>query len=323
MTSPHTVTIGSRGSDLALWQANYIRRLLIEHHPAIEVRIEIISTKGDRDQAASLAVIGGKGAFTKEIETALLDRSVDIAVHSLKDLPTEIEPGLAIAAVPKRAPVEDVLLSNAAGARLLDLPEGAVIATGSLRRRAQLLAKRPDFKVVDIRGNVPTRIEKLKSSEWDGMLLARAGVERLGLLEYVREVISLEWVLPAVGQGALGIQTRADDESIFELLYPLNDDATLAAVTAERALLKSLGGGCQVPIGAFARPVGAELHLDSCVASLDGRSVVRASHSGPVFEADQIGRDLAATLLRNGADEILREVYRVADSSSNAHPELT
>lgn len=323
MKYPHSITIGSRGSDLALWQANYVQDLLLKHHKDIEVRIEIISTKGDRDQAASLAVIGGKGAFTKEIENALLDRSVDIAVHSLKDLPTEIESGLTIAAVPVRAPVEDVLLSRHKQARLLDLPQGATIASGSLRRKAQLLAKRPDLNIIDIRGNVPTRIQKLLDSNWDGMLLARAGVERLGLTDYVQEVISLEWVLPAVGQGALGIQTRSNDEAIANLLYPLNDASTLAAVTAERALLKSLGGGCQVPIGAHATIEAGTLQLNACVARLDGTSVIRAKHGGKPEDAEEIGRDLAATLLHSGADEILREVYRLASSSSNPHPELT
>lgn len=322
MTTSQTVTIGSRGSDLALWQANHIRDLLLAHHAGLHVRIEIISTKGDRDQAASLAVIGGKGAFTKEIESALLDRSIDIAVHSLKDLPTEIEPGLTIAAVPRRAPLEDVLLAVRPDARLSDLPAGATLASGSLRRRAQLLARRSDLKIVDIRGNVPTRIQKLIDSEWDGMLLARAGVERLGLTEYVREIIPVDWILPAVGQGALGIQTRADDENIAALLSPLNDIDTLQAVTAERALLNALGGGCQVPIGAYAVRIDDKLELRACVASLDGTSTIRAAHSGPPDQALEIGRDLAATLLHSGADEILRDVYRL-DSPTNSHPELT
>ena len=299
------LTIGSRASDLALWQTNYIRDLLRKHHPALDVNIKLIHTTGDKIIDSPLSMIGGKGVFTKELETALLDGEIDIAVHSLKDLPTTLPDGLTLGAIPIRANVEDVFLSKNTSARLMDLPDGATIATGSMRRTAQLLTKRPDFRIVDIRGNVPTRIRKMLESNWDGMILARAGLERLGLTEHIVQTISLEWVLPAAGQGALGIECRSYDTNTLEILASLNHDETRACVTAERSLLKALGGGCQVPIGAHGKIVGNILELSGCIAAMNGESLVRAVHTGDTMNAEQIGEELAKTLLDMGGKELL------------------
>ena len=314
--------IGSRGSDLALWQAHHVRNLLQAAHPKLEIEIEIIQTMGDRVLDSSLSLIGGKGVFTKEIENALLDGRIDLAVHSLKDLPTTIDPDLTIAAIPARAAVEDVFLSKDPHARLLDLPDGARIATGSLRRKAQLLSRRPDFQIVDIRGNVPTRIQKMLASDWEGMILAAAGVERLGLMDHVNHKISLEWVLPAVGQGALGLQCRSNDSTTFELLKPLHHADTFHAVMAERALLREMGGGCQVPIGAHAKIMGDELEISGCVVSLDGTSVIRAVQTGMVQRAESVGEELAIHLLKAGGAEILESVFRLqtAEEAVQPHP---
>lgn len=316
-----TLIIGSRASDLAMWQSNHVRDLLRAHHPSLDISIEIIHTTGDKILDVPLATIGGKGVFTKELESALLAGEIDIAVHSLKDLPTELPEGLTLGAIPKRANVEDVFLSKDANARLMDLPDSATIATGSLRRKAQLLTKRPDFQIVDIRGNVPTRIRKLMESNWDGMVLARAGVERLGLTEQVAHTISLEWVLPAAGQGALGIECRSGDDDVLALLAPMNDMGTLHAVTAERALLAALGGGCQAPVGAHAIVSGKVLELSACIAALDGRSLVRAVHTGETSRAEHIGDDLAQILLDSGGREILDDIARATIELTEEHPE--
>jgi hydroxymethylbilane synthase len=314
------LTIGSRGSELALWQANHIKSTLESRYPELQVRIKIITTTGDRDQNASLAVIGGKGAFTKEIEEALLRKEIDLAVHSLKDLPTELDERLTVALVPEREDVRDVFISREPGLKLTDLQQNAWVATGSMRRKAQLLKQRGDLQIADIRGNVPTRIKKLKESDWDGMILASAGVTRLGLTEHVSEYISTEWILPAVGQGALGIETRADDPELIDLLAPLNHTHTLHAVTAERALLNSMGGGCQVPLGALGTVVGDKLDLVACVAHPDGLSIIKGEHTGPASDADRIGRELAQTLLDNGAREILEHVFRLQSGSQTVSP---
>jgi hydroxymethylbilane synthase len=303
--SVQTLTIGSRASELALWQTNYIRDLLRAHYPTLDVTIKRIHTTGDKILDSSLSVIGGKGVFTKELETALIDREIDIAVHSLKDLPTTLPDGLTLGAIPERASVEDAFLCKDTNARLMDLPDGATIATGSMRRTAQLLTKRPDFRIVDIRGNVPTRIHKMLESNWDGMILARAGLERLGLTAHIAHTISLEWVLPAAGQGALGIECRSDDTNTLELLAPLNHKATRQAITAERALLKALDGGCQVPIGTHGKIVGNALELSGCIAAMNGESLVRAVHTGDATKAEQIGEELARTLLDMGGKEML------------------
>ncbi|HET6510981.1 MAG TPA: hydroxymethylbilane synthase [Candidatus Kapabacteria bacterium] len=312
--------IGSRGSDLALWQANHIKDTITRRYPEIDVEIRIIKTTGDRDQNSSLAVIGGKGAFTKEIEDALLRKEIDLAVHSLKDLPTELDERLTVAMVPEREDVRDVFISREPGRRIAELQQNAWVATGSMRRKAQLLKQRNDLQIADIRGNVPTRIKKLKESDWDGMILASAGVTRLGLTEHISEYISTEWILPAVGQGALGIETRSDDAELIELLTVFNHHETLTAVTAERALLNAMGGGCQVPIGAMGRVVGDKLTLVACVAHPEGLSLVRGEHTGSPADAAGIGQQLAQTLLENGAREILEHVYRLQKDSQTVSP---
>jgi hydroxymethylbilane synthase len=321
--SKQSVIIGSRGSDLALWQAHHVRDLLTAAHPNLHIEIRIISTMGDRVLDSSLALIGGKGVFTKEIENALLDNSIDLAVHSLKDLPTDVDERLTVAAIPQRANVEDVFLSRDKHATLATLPAGAVIATGSLRRRSQLLHYRNDLQTVDIRGNVPTRIQKLLDSNWDGMILARAGVERLGLMEHVVQTISTELILPAVGQGALGIETRANDSRMIELLLSLNDNETKTAVTAERAFLRALGGGCQVPIGAHAKIVDDALELSGCIVHPNGDSILRGIKTGNAADADLIGADLAATLLKDGGRDILDLVERLQTEADTTITTIT
>jgi hydroxymethylbilane synthase len=318
------VIIGSRGSDLALWQAHYVRDLLMKHQSGIEVDIEIIQTTGDKILDTSLASIGGKGVFTKEIEVALLENKIDIAVHSLKDLPTTMTEGLTLGAIPERAPVEDVFMAKDTKTRLMDLPDGATIATGSLRRKVQILHRRPDLKIIDIRGNVPTRIKKMLDSNWDGMILASAGVHRLGLTQNLAHTISLEWVLPAAGQGALGIECRENDDEILSLLAPLNHAPTKVSATAERALLAAMGGGCQVPIGAHGLVVGDKLELTACIAALDGRSIIRSVHTGAASDPNAIGEALAKTLLTSGGQEILDELERLQspETAVNPHPEV-
>jgi hydroxymethylbilane synthase len=304
----HPLRIGSRGSELALWQANHIQSLLALNFQGLPTEIKIIETTGDRDQQASLSQIGGQGVFTKEIESALLRGEIDVAVHSLKDLPTTMDARLTLAATPKRANVEDVFLSRDGKTNLLDLPLNSTVATGSLRRKAQLLAVRSDLRITDIRGNVPSRIRKLQASDWGGMILARAGLERLGLLQHVTHTIPVEMITPSVGQGALGLQTRTEDAESTEILLQLNDTDTHAAITAERAALRAMGGGCQVPMGAFATCANGIVDLRMVIAHPEGLSVVRGERSGRAEEAEEIGRSLCATLLDEGGRELLEAI---------------
>jgi hydroxymethylbilane synthase len=301
MTSP--LRIGTRGSPLALWQANHIaERLRPLAAPRLVEPIHI-QTAGDVVRGA-LSQIGGEGLFTKEIQVALLAGTVDVAVHSLKDLPTTPVAGLTLAAVPRRGPMGDVLVSRRH--RSFDaLPHGAVVATSSIRRRAQILHRRPELKPIDIRGNVETRLRKLTEQGFDATILAEAGLVRLGLTEQMTEVLDTSWMLPAVGQGALGLECRADDAPTHALLAQLNDLATSRAVLAERALLRGLGGGCQVPIGAMAVVEGDVLRLRGVVLPPDGTQRVAAEVSGPVGEAELLGHRLAAMLLARGARELL------------------
>jgi hydroxymethylbilane synthase len=303
--------IGSRGSALARWQAEHTATLLRERHPGLAVEIVIIVTTGDRILDAPLARIGGKGLFTKEIEEAMLDGRVDLAVHSLKDLPTTLPPGLALGAVLSRHDPSDALIS-ARGERFTDLPRGARVGTSSLRRRAQLLRARPDLAVETIRGNVPTRVKRAAPGDMDAVVLARAGVERLGLGAHITEILPTELLLPAPGQGAIGIEIRSGDTRVEGLLSGLQDPATRAAVDAERAFLRALGGGCQVPVGALARVAGTDLYLDGMVAGPDGRRLLRGTRAGGVTEAEAIGTALATELIGLGAAEILADVERMA-----------
>jgi hydroxymethylbilane synthase len=303
MTLP--LRIGTRGSPLALWQARYVADRL---QPMIAPRlVELIhvQTEGDRDQSASLAHIGGRGVFTKEIERAVLDGRVDVAVHSLKDLPTQPVEGLVLAAVPERGLTSDAFVSLSI-AHFDNLPPGARIATGSLRRQAQILHRRPDLQLVDIRGNVETRLRKLRDGGFDALVLAQAGLERLGLASAVTETLDLSWMLPAVGQGALGMQCRTDDTATRELLSRLDDPTTRQAVEAERALLFHLGAGCQVPLGALARADGPTLTLRAAVLALDGSRRIAADETGPATGAAAIGERLAAELCTQGAAELIR-----------------
>ena len=296
--------IGSRGSQLALWQANHIAALLREQGHKVE--LEIIRTTGDKITDVSLAQVGTKGMFTKEIEEALAEGRVDLAVHSLKDLPTEVPPGFELAAITRREDPRDVLLSQKHDG-LSHLPQGARVGTSSLRRQAQLKVLRPDLEIQPLRGNVDTRLRKLESGEFDAIILAAAGLRRLGRTELVREFIPAETMCPAAGQGALGIEIRAGESTTRQHLRFLDDAAARTATSCERALLHQLGGGCQVPIGAFAEARGQSLHLTAVVAHPDGSRVLREAQEGAGPE--KLAASVANALLARGAQEILQEVY--------------
>jgi len=296
--------IGSRGSQLALWQAHHVSALLRER--GHEVELEIIKTTGDKITDVALAKVGTKGMFTKEIEEALAEERIDLAVHSLKDLPTELSSGFEIAAITTRENARDVFCSVKYNG-INDLPQGARVGTSSLRRQAQLKAVRPDLDIHPLRGNVDTRLRKLEAGEYDAIILAAAGLNRLGKTQLVKQVIPAEIMCPAAGQGALGIEIRAGDSVTRQHLAFLDDPASRIATTCERALLNKLGGGCQVPIGAFAEVRNGQLHLEAIVADPDGSKVLRESRDGgdPV----ELGESVGETLLRRGGDAILEEVY--------------
>lgn len=299
--------IGSRGSQLALWQANHIASLL--RGQGHEVEIEIIHTTGDKITDVALAKVGAKGMFTKEIEEALADKRVDLAVHSLKDLPTELAAQFEIAAIPKREDPRDAFCSVKYSG-IEALPRGARVGTSSLRREAQLRAVRPDLVVHPLRGNVDTRLRKLESGEYDAIILASAGLRRLGKTERIRQVLPVETMCPAAGQGALGIESRAGDAAVLEALAFLDDAAARTETACERALLGSLGGGCQVPIGANAKWHDGRLHLEAIVASPDGKSLLRESLDGT--DPAQLGNQAAQKLLVRGGAAILDQVYGTA-----------
>ena len=295
------IVIGSRGSQLALWQARHIQTCLAKL--GAEARIEIIKTSGDKIQDVPLSKVGGKGLFTKEIEEALLDRSIDLAVPSMKDVPTELPAGLILSAIPEREEPRDALI----GARLEDLREGMTIGTSSLRRSSQLMALARGLKIEMLRGNVDTRLRKQEEGQYDAIVLAAAGLRRLGWADRITELIPAEVMCPAVGQGALAIETRDDGGLAQQLARKLDHEATRKAVTAERALLLVLGGGCQVPVGAHATVLPEGIHLDAIVARPDGSEVVRGRLSGS--DPQHVGATLGRTLLDEGAEQILREVY--------------
>jgi len=296
--------IGSRGSQLALWQAHHIAARLRERGHS--VAIEIIHTTGDKITDVALAQVGTKGMFTKEIEEALADGRVDLAVHSLKDLPTEVPPGFEIAAITQRQDARDVFVSKK-HAEIAVLPQGARVGTSSLRRQAQLKAVRPDLDIHPLRGNVDTRLRKLEEGQYEAIILAAAGLNRLGKTQLVKQVIPAEIMCPAAGQGALGIEIRRGDVALREHVAFLDDAAARAATTCERALLNRLGGGCQVPIGAFAEMRNGRLHLEGVVARPDGSKVLRESREGD--DPVALGEGVGETLLRRGGDAILEEVY--------------
>jgi len=292
------LTIASRGSQLALWQARWVsERLAARGH---ECHIEIIKTTGDKITDVPLAQAGGKGLFTKEIEEALLDGRADLAVHSLKDLPTELPAGLALAAVPEREDPHDAVV----GRKLAELPAGATVGTSSPRRAAQLRRLRPDLTIESIRGNLDTRLRKLDEGRYQAIVLAVAGLKRLGWAARIAEILPAEVMCPAVGQGALAIETRAAGAG-WDACAALNHAATHSAVLAERAFLRALGGGCQLPIGAYATVDGARLHLSGLVIAPDGSAAVRGNREGPAVEAEAIGSALAMELLEQGARALL------------------
>jgi hydroxymethylbilane synthase len=296
------LVIASRGSQLALWQARWVERELTAR--GHQCRIEIIRTTGDKITDVPLAKVGGKGLFTKEIEDALLDGRADLAVHSLKDLPTELPEGLVLAAVPERQDPRDAVV----GKRLADLPKGAKVGTSSLRRAAQLRQLRPDLIVESVRGNLDTRLRKLDEGQYDSILLAAAGLKRLGWADRIAEILEPSAMCSAVGQGALAIETRAAGPG-FTAASELDHADSRAAVTAERGLLGALGGGCQVPIGAYATVADGRLKLIGIVASPDGAEIVRAESDGAIADAEVIGQNLGTQLLGRGAQRILEAVY--------------
>lgn len=303
------LTIGTRGSDLALWQAKWVKSALMHLFPDLTVDLDVIKTRGDKILDVPLARVGGKGLFVKEIEEAMLDGRIDLAVHSMKDMPGEIPEGLIIGAIPEREDPHDVLISR--GDRTLaDLPEGARIGTSSLRRGSQLLHFRPDFTIAPLRGNLGTRIEKLASENLDAIVLAAAGVKRLNLEDRISEYIDADTLIPAVGQGALCIEIRDNDPVVLEMVKSLDHPATRFAVTAERAFLRFLDGGCQVPMAAYAFVTGTRLDMTAMVAEIDGSRVIKQKASGQVNTAAAIGTDLARDLSDRGAGEILAKLIR-------------
>jgi len=301
------IVIGSRGSQLALWQANWVKSELERLHDNVDIDIRIIATSGDIIQDVPLAKIGGKGLFVKEIEESLLANEIDLAVHSMKDVPMELPTELGISVITKRENPLDALISKN-GEKLADLPQGATIGTSSLRRSSQLLKYRGDFKIHPLRGNVDTRLRKVEEGKYDAILLASAGLNRLGWANRITEEISHDILLPAMGQGALGIETRLDDTKIYDFISTLNHEQTHYAVSAERSLVGRLDGGCQVPIGAYARVEKGLITLKGLVASLDGEIIYKLENVGPVDDAINIGQELGAQLLKMGANEILEKL---------------
>ena len=305
---PRKIKIGSRGSPLALWQANWIKGQLESQNPDIPVEIVIIKTSGDKIQDVPLAKIGGKGLFVKEIEEALLSKDVDFAVHSMKDMPIKFPFALCIASVTKRENPFDALISKN-DIKLDDLPKGAKIGTGSLRRISQLLHYRPDLDLVPLRGNLETRIKKLETEGLDAIILAAAGLIRMGWEEQISEIISPEILLPAMGQGAVGIEARKNDVDNQILLADMDDENTHLALDAERAIVTQLEGGCNVPIGAFATIEEDEMTVKGLVASLDGKTIYKKEVKGTKVHAINLGKELGNELLEMGGDKIMQEIH--------------
>lgn len=300
--------IATRTSALALWQANYVKDRLEALHPDLAVELVPLVSKGDKILDVPLAKVGGKGLFVKELETAMLEGEADIAVHSMKDVPMEFPAGLGLAVICQREDPRDAFVSNSYQS-LADLPQGAVVGTSSLRRQAQLLERRPDLQIKFLRGNVNTRLAKLDAGEYDAIILAAAGLIRLGFHDRIAEYLMTDVSLPAGGQGAVGIECRTDDDAIKALIAPLHHALSAQQVTAERAMNRRLEGGCQVPIGCFAIHQEGQLFLRGLVASTDGKCILRDEIRGPVAEAETLGVTLAERLLAAGADRILAEVY--------------
>jgi len=303
------IRIGTRGSLLALTQSGLIRKQIEEVRPGVKVELTIIKTTGDKIQDVPLAKVGGKGLFVKEIEEALLAREVDLAVHSMKDVPAVLPEGLVIGAIPEREDPRDVLVTKKA-AGLMDLPHGARVGSSSLRRAAQIKAHRPDIRVETLRGNLDTRLRKLSEGMYDAIVLAAAGLHRMGWQDRITAYLEVDDFLPAIGQGALGLEFRRDDPAIRDLLAPLHHEETAVAVRAERSFLERLEGGCQVPIGGYGRVEGDRVHFTGLVATTDGARVFRTYRSAPWNDAVQLGIRVADELLDSGARAVLEAIYR-------------
>lgn len=310
MNSKRTVKIGTRGSALATRQAEWVKKALEASSDGIRVELVFIKTKGDRIQDVPLAKVGGKGLFVKEIEEALIAGRVDLAVHSMKDVPAELPPQLTIGCIPEREDPRDVLVTNGDFSSIRELPPGASVGTSSLRRQSQLLHYRPDIKVESLRGNLDTRLKKLKAGNFHAIILAAAGIHRMGWEEVITSYFAPEEFLPAIGQGALGIEVRKDDEEMLKLISIIHDRKTATCVEAERSFLGELEGGCQVPIGGFCRFIESDkIEMTGMVATLDGREMYKETFTGSPADAGSIGRELAKKLLSMGARKILNEVY--------------
>ena len=303
-----TVKIGTRGSKLALWQANFIKSEIEKKHNHINVELKIIKTKGDKILDVPLAMVGGKGLFVKEIEDALLKKDVDLAVHSMKDVPTFFPDGLYLPVITKREDYRDALVSRG-GLKLNELPSKSIIGTSSLRRKSQLINLKSNLKIKDLRGNVDTRLKKLDRGEFDAIILAAAGLKRMGFENRITQYLDISYMIPAIGQGALGIEIRRNDEEILKLVSFLKDNNTFFEVEAERAFLKTLEGGCQVPIGCYGKIENNTLNLKGFVASVDGKKFIKSEISGDVSEYKELGVKLAENILNAGGKEILDEVY--------------
>ena len=306
--SKDTITIATRKSPLAMWQAEHVKARLEQAHPGINVILLGMSTQGDKILDTPLAKIGGKGLFVKELEQGMLDGKADIAVHSMKDVPVAFPEGLHLPVIMQREDPRDAFVSNKFES-IDDLPEGAVVGTSSLRRQCQISHHRPDLEIRPLRGNVNTRLAKLDNGDYDAVILAGAGLIRLDFESRIRNLIPVEFSLPAIGQGAIGIECRTSDEQVNQLLKPLHHDVTATCVLAERAMNNRLEGGCQVPIGGHAVLDGDALYLRGLVGSVDGKDIIRAELTGAIKDSEAIGTQVAETLLENGADKILKALY--------------
>lgn len=306
--SEDILRIATRKSPLALWQANYVSDMLKHHHPDLKVELVTMVTQGDKILDTPLAKVGGKGLFVKELEVGMLEGRADIAVHSMKDVPVDFPPGLHLAVVCEREDPRDAFVSNNFKA-LEELPQGARLGTSSLRRQAQISALRPDLKIVDLRGNVNTRLKKLDDGEYDAIILAAAGLKRLKFEDRITQFLGTDVCLPAIGQGAVGIECRSDDARVHNLIAPLNDNKTQIRITAERAMNERLQGGCQVPIAGYAEFEKGLIMLRGLVGQVDGKKIIRGDIAGPAESAEELGIVLAEDLLSRGADKILKELY--------------
>ena len=306
--SENILRIATRKSPLALWQAHYVSNMLQHHHPELKIELVTMVTQGDKILDTPLAKVGGKGLFVKELETGMLEGRADIAVHSMKDVPVEFPTGLRLAVICEREDPRDAFVSNNF-ATLEDLPQGARLGTSSLRRQSQIAALRPDLKIIDLRGNVNTRLKKLDDGEYDAIILAAAGLKRLEFEDRITQYIDTDVCLPAIGQGAVGIECRSDDARVLNLIAPLNDNKTQIRITAERAMNERLQGGCQVPIAGYAEFEKGLIMMRGLVGQVDGKKIIRGDIAGPAENAEELGIVLAEDLLSRGADKILNELY--------------